>query len=133
MKSFKFRVWDTIANSWYKSDQLVLRPNGTITDGSLLLTGDTVEFHMGTGIVDKNGIEIFEYDILKVNRHHLEKITYDRIEDGEMTGLVCHNGERFFISYDHVIYDDSDDLYRTPNRYEIIGNRFENPDLIEYK
>ena len=75
----KFRVWDHILSEWIKSDQLVLRPNGSITDGSILIDSKYIQFN--TSLNDKNGKEIYEGDIIK--EHHFEdwgdKIGYEYI------------------------------------------------------
>jgi hypothetical protein len=39
----KFRVWDHILSEWIKSDQLVLRPNGSVTDGSILIDSKYIQ------------------------------------------------------------------------------------------
>ena len=62
-RPLKFRVWDHILSEWIKSDQLVLRPNGSITDGSILIDSKYIQFN--TSLNDKNGKEIYEGDIVK--------------------------------------------------------------------
>ena len=78
-RPLKFRVWDHILSEWIKSDQLVLRPNGSITDGSILIDSKYIQFN--TSLKDKNNKEIYEGDIIK--EHHFEdwgdKIGYEYI------------------------------------------------------
>ena len=78
-RTIKYRVWDHILSEWIKSDQLVLRPNGSITDGSILIDSKYIQFN--TSLNDKNGKEIYEGDIIK--EHHFEdwgdKIGYEYI------------------------------------------------------
>ena len=78
-RPIKYRVWDHILSEWIKSDQLVLRPNGSITDGSILIDSKYIQFN--TGLKDKNNKEIYEGDIIK--EHHFEdwgdKIGYEYI------------------------------------------------------
>ena len=62
-RTIKYRVWDHILSEWIKSDQLVLRPNGSITDGSILIDSKYIQFN--TSLNDKNGKEIYEGDIVK--------------------------------------------------------------------
>ena len=78
-RPIKYRVWDHILSEWIKSDQLVLRPNGSITDGSILIDSKYIQFN--TSLKDKNNKEIYEGDIIK--EHHFEdwgdKIGYEYI------------------------------------------------------
>ena len=62
-RPIKFRVWDHILSEWIKSDQLVLRPNGSVTDGSILIDSKYIQFN--TGLTDNNDDPIYEGNILK--------------------------------------------------------------------
>ena len=62
-RTIKYRVWDHILSEWIKSDQLVLRPNGSITDGSILIDSKYIQFN--TSLNDKNGNPIYEGDFIR--------------------------------------------------------------------
>ena len=62
-RPIKYRVWDHILSEWIKSDQLVLRPNGSITDGSILIDSKYIQFN--TSLKDKNGNPIYEGDFIR--------------------------------------------------------------------
>lgn len=74
-----------------------------------------------TGITDKNGKKIFEGDILK-------NIESDEIVD------ICYSGCSFRYSYNNSIYgygvDDIEDGILT-DEFEIIGNIYDNPELLK--
>ena len=72
-----------------------------------------------TGLPDKNGKKIFEGDIVKI-----------RFDDEECIGKIFYNKEfpRFSLLFGTYPYDISAD--ETQKLYEIIGNIFDNLELI---
>ena len=85
-----------------------------------------VELMQYTGLKDKNGMEIYEGDILEVEKN----------EDGTYKGTI--NGKTFFDrfqGYSSKIkvegMHDIDTLRYWNNRVRIIGNICENPELLE--
>lgn len=72
-----------------------------------------------TGIDDKNGVKVFESDILKVR---------DSLPGGEMEfiGVVEFRDGSFVIVNDEMTH------YRWIDyEIEVIGNKFDNPELLE--
>ena len=102
-RPIKFRVWDHILSEWIKSDQLVLRPNGSVTDGSILIDSKYIQFN--TGLTDNNDDPIYEGDILKnpydVSNNIIGQVLYEsdyggyifqwkrRGQDYKITNLNC--------------------------------------------
>lgn len=81
-----------------------------------------------TGLKDKNGKEIYEGDILEIYQHNQpEEVSY--VADGSTAfGFFKHDSiERTDGSFETLgDYTDS-------SGYKVIGNIFENPELLELK
>lgn len=71
-----------------------------------------------TGLKDKNGKEIYEFDLIKCNdRFHKDEVYEVEFIDG---------------GYYYPFADDDDGLpYPHPKECEIIGNNFETPELMK--
>ena len=132
-RTIKYRVWDHILSEWIKSDQLVLRPNGSITDGSILIDSKYIQFN--TGLNDKNGKEIYEGDIIK--EHHFEdwgdKIGYEYI------GIVTYKAYSddifiLFAGYKTIPARNQNTKFGgNAIQYDciVIGNIFEHSELLK--
>lgn len=92
-----------------------------ITDRMKLVDPETLcQF---TGLCDKNGKKIWENDILMANldESYPEDVTYKTVEWG-VTGWVTHEAN----SIDRQYLDEFD-----LEHFEVVGNIFDNPELLQ--
>lgn len=119
----KFRAWDKTDKEMYLVDEINFNRGEfeSIGDGiTFLRQADKVELMQSTGLHDKNGKEIFEGDIL----HHQIQIEYTFIvkydeDNARWYGDGLSRTYRIDITKDFLQY------------YKVIGNIYENPELLE--
>lgn len=119
----KFRAWDKETKTMNgmaeiyrnRNQEIELRPR----DKNIILM-------QSTGLFDKNGKEIFEGDILEVTDKHswLEVVSYSQ----EKAMFVTEEINREFKVPESPLYDLSDSTFL---KFEVIGNIYENPELLE--
>lgn len=117
MRRFKFRMWNATEK------QMCFEPNyygSAIHVGQLVTSPDHIWMQY-IGLLDKNGKEIYEGDILKGEDYkfddHIFEVKYMKIKG-------CGCCEDSGIGFNLYLNDAADEV-------EVIGNRFENPELLE--
>lgn len=130
MRQLKFRAW-------LKEKQLMIDvcemtflydEVHTVSDEHYnFYASDEIKLMQFTGLKDKHGEEIFEGDIVEFHdkdQSYQGIVTYDK-EFGEFT-LVERDGFDYSFEYLSVWYCDLSSL-------EVIGNKYEDPELLKGK
>ncbi len=140
MRELKFRVWNIEEKCWNNPNILeVWTESGKLEPFSYIKTGKLNPLYVPienfiiqqfTGLLDINGKEIYEGDICE--RKNWTGIYYVRwSKDGYFWCDVNEDDEEFYKNRDSSY--DADRLRNGINECKIIGNIFENPELIENK
>jgi len=134
MREIKFRAWN-IGLKKFATWPVVLSPNGNLEEpeGGRDLQGhrdnERYVIMQFTGLKDKNGVEIYEGDIVRFSDGHYlcmdDKINVAKVyfEDGAFYPFCCVLGE----------FDCAEDVanWCDVEKCEVIGNIYENPEVLK--
>lgn len=126
----KYRAWDKHGQKMFANDELIIWNGNVYANDSKKLTCNNLkgwsiddEYLMqSTGLVDKNGKEVFVGDIIKCTRGCLHEVYIEKEYGGTYIGgmpAIYLKGLR--------------EGYAWTEHEEIIGNVYENRELLEDK
>jgi len=132
----KFRAWDKVAEDIFIPEVLELDKYGKVTgifSKGTMFSIEDFELLQSTGLFDKNGKEIFESYVVKVHAFFFdgcsesEKEHIGIIRYGNIAGFLIK--EWYLETVDNKIA--FLDLELHEESFEILGNEFEHPHLLE--
>lgn len=142
-REIKFRVWDTENQEFFYPDELRIQYNQIGWTADHYLDIDSYEtkpeeyvLQQFTGLFDKNGKEIYEGDILNWESnsmsHRLGECKRTRIvevkwDQEKAAFITCEIGHKGIIPTWKM---DANDFNGKPFIKEVIGNVFENKELL---
>lgn len=130
----RYRAWDNVKKEMFKdtfaiteSGQVVVVEQESVASSPDYVFVDNLVIMQSTGLRDKNGKEIFEGDVLEIEDEEEvlgnAKLTWDNEQAVFMIEAISVDD----IAPFHEILSDESYSYR------VVGNVYENPELLEEK
>lgn len=120
MREIKFRAWDgskMLSQKEIAFFPSIMSTNPTTLDSGLKSLQNDMELMQYTGLKDKNGKEIYEGDVLSLDNDSLEEtivLVYFDVDEAAW-----------------LVGDGMESLGMAVGESEVIGNIYENPELLE--
>ena len=135
MREIKFRIWDERAKQYADTKKCVYIV-GVLHNNKIVLGFDSPksEYSLGlvleqfTGLLDKNGKEIYEGDILKVINPNGEEDSVCIVKYDDEAGAYPYEPKYGFDNFDITSIGWSKQY---DYNFEIIGNIHDNPELLK--
>ena len=124
MRGIKFRVWDKKNNHWLEPDFFCISLSGIlwIFNDAEHLQQDEFDIQQYTGLKDKNGEEVYEGDIVHYLMGAIDMV--GSVGWDTLNSCFAINANKDDETWHPLI------LSFAEYGYEVIGNVYENPELV---
>ena len=147
-REIKFRCWDKKEKEWMFGYETL---GGFSLIGEIIMCGElssipleyltNMEFNQFTGLHDKNGVEIYEGDVLNGTWTQTDENGYKTVHDFKSFNVLYSDEHASFIipcTYDKYIKNPIGNYLNFLHQInlkdsEVIGNIYENPELTNQR
>ena len=140
-REIKFRVWDHNNKNWALFANAIDIANGSVyeigMDWETVLHETTIQQY--TGLKDKNDLEIYEGDIISFDEYPniifvvgwsvYEEVGWSLYSNTPNAKPKYHELEQIFNNIE--LYEEYSMRYFDQGVYKVLGNIFENPELLK--
>jgi hypothetical protein len=129
-----FRAWDKQTGEMFEVHELYFVDNsntfgkGILDEHNDFHPMDEIELMQFTGLLDKNGKKIFEGDIVRRMKEKPDKFHFEIYDPNPLISEIFYDKACFFV---RGIADMNFYIGAVHEKIEVIGNIYENPELLE--
>lgn len=117
----KFRAWFKQGSKMVNVATIDFLEKEVKSHANVMYSFDEIELMQSTGLVDKNNKEIFDGDVLLTYDDELAKVYWDDVLAGWFVDFIYETAELSEVA----------DIQSSRSICKIIGNIYENPELLE--
>ena len=117
----KFRAWFKQGSKMVNVATIDFLEKEVKSHANVMYSFDEIELMQSTGLVDENGKEVFEGDVLLTYDDELAKVYWDDVLAGWFVDFIYEIAELSEVA----------DIQSSRSICNIIGNIYENPELLE--
>ena len=127
MREIKFRAWDKKIQQFIDAKEIVINDGKVFRNWQdyedYIPDDNTIELVWFTGLKDKNGVEIYEGDIIGLDGFWSYCIDF---HDGAFRKIPCNQAQKLNWPWNPL-----EKVTIEVHGWKVVGNRFETPELLK--